>query len=377
MSQMRFEQLKAALRFDDPARRDRNDKLAAIRFVVEKFNSVMRDIYKPTEMLTIDEMLIEFHGRASFRQYIPTKPGKFGIKLFWVAESPSALPLQVLVYTGQGTLTDAEKAEHGGHVPALVMRLMSPYLDCGRNLTGDNYFTDLSTANKLANRNTTYIGTLRSNKRCLPNAAKSTENRNRGDSKHFYTNSATICSFWDKGKGPVNVLSTMHGPQRNLGAADGKPDVISSYNQSKSGVDTLDKLVRTYSSKRKYRRWPVHVFFTLIDCGVYVGYKMCSQEAEDQESHYAFKKALAYELCLPLIRRRSLIRGLRKTIKDVMKTVGVMVQEPAPEPAMGRQGRCKHCPRGRDKKTKTVCSRCQRHICVEHQTVICPSCRGD
>lgn len=28
------------------------------------------------------------------------------------------------------------------------------------------------------------------------------------------------------------------------------------------------------SSKRKYRRWPVHVFFTLVDFGVYVAFQM-------------------------------------------------------------------------------------------------------
>ena len=287
MSEARFEQLKAALRFDDPLRRDGDDRLAPVRMVVEHYNSVMKSIYRPTENLTVDEMLIEFHGRVAFRQYIPTKPGKFGVKLFWIAESPSAIPLQTLVYVGEQTVSRAEKEEHGGHVPALLMRLMEPYMNKGRNVTGDNYFSDLSTAVKLANKKTTYVGTLRSNKRCLPDEAKSITNRSRGDSLHFYSDQATICSYWDKGQRPVNILSTMHGPQRNMSSDDGKPEIVNFYNQTKSGVDTLDKIIRGYSSKRKYRRWPVHVFFTLVDCSVYVAFQLFKQQELEHVTMHA------------------------------------------------------------------------------------------
>jgi hypothetical protein len=79
----RFEQLKACLR-DDPARRDRDNKGAPLGTMISKFNETMLQIYTLSEHLTIDEMLVEFHGRASFRQYLPSKPGKFGLKLYWV-----------------------------------------------------------------------------------------------------------------------------------------------------------------------------------------------------------------------------------------------------------------------------------------------------
>ena len=66
MSCERLEQLKAAARFDDPLRRDRSDKLAPVRFVCKDFNSKLLSLYKPTAQLTIDEMLIEFHGSLQF-----------------------------------------------------------------------------------------------------------------------------------------------------------------------------------------------------------------------------------------------------------------------------------------------------------------------
>ena len=105
----------------------------------------------------------------------------------------------------------------------------------------DNYFTDLPIAKKLAENYTTAVGTLRSNKRCLPNIANDLlTQRARGDAKHYYTDFATICSFWDKGKRTIKFLCTMHGRQRNIDAEYGKPEINQCYNETKSGVDTLE-----------------------------------------------------------------------------------------------------------------------------------------
>jgi hypothetical protein len=229
-------------------------------------------------------MLIEFHGRVSFLQYIPSKPGKFGLKLYWIAETDTAIPLKCLLNIGKNTISDQLREKHGGHVPALVMDLIQPFLDGGRNLTTDNYFTSVKLAMKLNERRTTLVGTLKRNSTCLPPAAKSTKGRERGDTVHYYSNVATISSFWDKGTKPVNILSTMHGTQENLGAYEGKCEIVDCYNMTKSSVDTLEKLVRGYNSKRKYRRWPCHVFFTLLDCSIYVAYMMQKMTSGSQDS---------------------------------------------------------------------------------------------
>jgi hypothetical protein len=374
MSEKRFEQLKACLRFDDPLRRDPTDRAAPTGLMIERFNERMQQIYTAGENLTIDEMLIEFHGRVSFKQYIPSKPGKFGLKLYWVTEANTAIPLKCILYVGKDTVPEASRQKHGGHVPALVMDLMEPFLDCGRNLTTDNWFTSQKLADLLCLRKTTLIGTLKGNATCLPLAAKSTVGRHRGDSVHYYSGNSTICSYWDKGSKPVNVLSTMHGVLRNLGSEDGKSDIVEYYNATKSGVDILDKLVRIYSSKRKYRRWPCHIFFTLVDCSVYVAYLMQKNVHESQESHYTFKKELAYELAFPLIRCRSKIRSLRSTVKDAMKMIGIQaVLVPEIQPS-NHIRRCAFCPRDKDRKSKTSCVSCGKSICAVHQIISCSEC---
>ena len=108
----------------------------------------------------------------------------------------------------------------------------------------------------------------------------------------------------------MNVLSTMHRSLKNLGLEDGKSEIILFYNQTKSGVDTLDKLVRGYSSKQKYQYWPCHIFFMLTDCSIHVAYKIHQMVNGSEESHYHFKKVLSYELVLPLVHCRAQISGL-------------------------------------------------------------------
>ncbi len=227
MSYERFSQLRASLRFDDPRRRDPSDKLAPIRTIIENLNNVLDEIYRPGPFLVVDEMLVEFHGRVSFRQYIPTKPGKYGIKLYWIVDNDNTMPLRCIVYTVQNKTDPHEQQLYASCAEAVVLKLSNKYLDCGRNITVDNFFTSASLGNMPAQRNTTLVGTLRGNRREIPDVARSVRNRQRGDSRHYYSNHSTICSFWDKGAKPVLLLSTMHGAQNDTNSReDGKPDIV-------------------------------------------------------------------------------------------------------------------------------------------------------
>ncbi|KRX63032.1 hypothetical protein T09_11928 [Trichinella sp. T9] len=47
-----------------------------------------------------------------------------------------------------------------------------------------------------------------------------------------------------------------------------KADIVLFYNETKSGVDTLDQPVLVYTCKRRTRRWPMVLWFTTLDCAV-------------------------------------------------------------------------------------------------------------
>ncbi|KAK9704463.1 Transposase IS4 [Popillia japonica] len=104
MCEKRFSLLLQCLRFDyqqSRATRREVDKLAAIRGVFEMFVENSLAIYVPVEYVTIDEKLETFRGRYSFRQYIPNKPAKYGIKIFAVVDARTFYVLNQEIYVGK------------------------------------------------------------------------------------------------------------------------------------------------------------------------------------------------------------------------------------------------------------------------------------
>ena len=90
MSLHRFRFLLCCIRFDDKATRASRKllvKLAPIRDLFETFVQNCLRNYSLSEFVTIDEMLVAFRGRCPFRQYIPNKPAKYGIKIQAMADA--------------------------------------------------------------------------------------------------------------------------------------------------------------------------------------------------------------------------------------------------------------------------------------------------
>ena len=81
LDQFRF--LLCCLRFDKKATRDegKEDELATFRQIIEMFVQNCKNNYIPSEYMTINKMLAGVRGKCPFRQHIPCKPDKYGIKI--------------------------------------------------------------------------------------------------------------------------------------------------------------------------------------------------------------------------------------------------------------------------------------------------------
>jgi hypothetical protein len=51
------------------------------------FEIIRTKFYNPSEHLAIDEVIVKFKGRVLFKQYIPTKRKRFGVKMFKICDS--------------------------------------------------------------------------------------------------------------------------------------------------------------------------------------------------------------------------------------------------------------------------------------------------
>lgn len=168
MSIKRFKFLMRCIRFDDKTTRQERrkyDKLAAVRNIFTKFNDNCKKNYSPGQSVTIDEMLAGFRGRCPFKQYIPSKPNKYGIKLFLLVDAKVWYTHNLEIYPGkqpEGPFSISYKPVD------VVKRLTEPIYNTGRNVTADNWFTDVELVSFLQSKKLSYVGTVKKNKRQLP-----------------------------------------------------------------------------------------------------------------------------------------------------------------------------------------------------------------
>ena len=139
------------------------------------------------------------------------------------------------------------------------MDLISGLEKSGRNVTCDNFFTSISLARELAKRQMTLLGRIRNNKGELPTKLTETRGRQENTSIFAFQDSATLVSYCPKKGRVVVLLSTKHDTAEVDNPEKAKPRMILDYNASKAGLDTMDQMIRTYTSTR---RWPM-VFFAI------------------------------------------------------------------------------------------------------------------
>ncbi|XP_031626214.1 piggyBac transposable element-derived protein 4-like [Contarinia nasturtii] len=149
MSFNRFALLARYIRFDDGrtrAFRQQTDKAAPIRDIWNIFNENLAKNYSPHENITIDEQLFAFRGKTKFTQYIPSKPAKYGIKIWWACDSKTHYPLQGKLYTGreEGAPREINQGEN------VLLQLANKYSNSGRTIVADNFFTTLDACKRLA-----------------------------------------------------------------------------------------------------------------------------------------------------------------------------------------------------------------------------------
>ena len=83
-----------------------------------------------------------------------------------------------------------------------------------------------------------------------------------------------------------------------------KPEIVIHFNQTKSGVDNLDHLVRMYSCRRATHRWPMNMFYNLLDvaaCAAFILWISQNLEWESckKQKRRLFLRDVANELILP------------------------------------------------------------------------------
>lgn len=271
-TQDRYLLLRRLLHFDDNSNSNGNDKLSKIRTVVETLRRKYRSLLQPYQNLVIDESLMLWKGRLSFRQYLPNKRKRFGVKLFVLCDCQTGIILDFIIYTGKGTNVGCEDDKDSGLSSKVVKTLMEPYLNNNHTIFMDNWYSSPDLFSWLDENNTGACGTVNPKRKNLPCLAKKMK---PGDVSVRNKGNMITVKWCDKR--PVTVLSTVD--KHSMVSVDTrshkgvlKPKCVLNYNSNMGSVDKSDMMISYNDSTRKGQKWYIKLFFHLLDLSVLNAY---------------------------------------------------------------------------------------------------------
>lgn len=157
MSRNKFELVLRFWHFENNDSANKTDQLYKIRKLLNIANDIFKNVHQHGKIIVVDESMIPYHGRLKFRQYIPNKTHKYGVKFFKLCGS-NGYTYKIIIYEGKQSIKGESLSE------TIVSNLCENYLNEGRTIVTDNFYTSVPLAEKMLSKNTHLVGTLRKNR---------------------------------------------------------------------------------------------------------------------------------------------------------------------------------------------------------------------
>nr|CAH7752479.1 unnamed protein product [Callosobruchus chinensis] len=130
------------------------------------------------------------------------------------------------------------------YVPEQNISIDESLLDKGYCLFLDNYYTSVDLAEKLSQRRTDCVGTMRINRKGVPKDLKE-KKLARGDTFALFRKKLMLLKYKDKKE--IIMISSLHDNQfvekTKRGKVIKKPAVVEQYNQKMGGVDLTENML--------------------------------------------------------------------------------------------------------------------------------------
>lgn len=359
MSRNKFELILRFWHFADNETSDKSDRLYKIRNILDKINFNFEHLLTPGEIIAVDESMIPFRGRLKFRQYIPSKRHKYGVKLFKICDV-NGFTYKIIIYEGKQSISGQSLGE------TILLSLCEKYLEKGRTVVTDNFYTSVPLAKQLLKKKTHLVGTLRKNRRYLPKEVITKKIKKGEIFGKEDDNDIVVSKFNDKRD--IFLLSTRYkldiidtGKQSRKKESILKPDVILFYNAGKAGIDLSDQLASYSTPVRKSIRW-YHKVMTeiLLNTSVINAQIMYNMKHYDSKMNVKqFRESLIDKMLNLRPTSRKLAQQM--TVPNTPKSTGNQRRSAAPKHKIEETE--EKCPRNR--KLRKRCSECYKKISQE------------
>ncbi|XP_048764563.2 piggyBac transposable element-derived protein 4-like [Ostrea edulis] len=156
---------------------DTDDPLCKIRPILKLISENISKRYKPRQYQAIDEGMIAYKGRHKAKQYIPSKPTRWGLKVWLRCNSVIGFCHQLDLYLGRDQYRGIRTSV--GHA---VVEKLTKGLE-GRNfqLFYDSFFTSIALARSLLEKRIFSCGTIIRNRKGFPSHLKNLPRMSQGE----------------------------------------------------------------------------------------------------------------------------------------------------------------------------------------------------
>lgn len=373
MKRDRFFLLLKVVHFCDNKQPTNDDKLFKIRYPVDYLRNKFISSFTPYKSICIDESLVLFKGRLAFKQYIPSKRHRFGVKLFMMCDSKTKYCLDFIIYTGANTDLDDSPNREIGKSGQIVTTLIKPFINKNHALFLDNWYNSPSLAAVLYRQKTYVCGTIKKNRKHMPKFEAPL--LKRGEMTFQCSGPILVMKWCDKRE--IHMITTMHDYQmastnkkdRQTGKTIMKPLCIIDYNYNMGGVDQTDMLISSIEAARKSMKWYKKLFFHFLDLTIVNSHALYKDVTKKNVSIADFQLAVCRQIIEKFGTRDAPATLPRHRIGEhPLRLLGRHFIRKIPKPTGGlRQPvrRCNVCSR-RNKRTDSTyqCEICNVGLCV-------------
>ena len=177
----------------------------------------------------------------------------------------------------------------------------------------------------------------------------------------------------------------MHTSSGTTNKNTNKPEIIQTYNATKGAVDTFDQMCQNMCANRKTKRWPMCIFYNMINMACINSYVIYSHNGISYGGKPMTRQMYMLELHKNLTEAHQSRRlqtvpniniDLKKIINDVLGKESEIKEQPQGQNTIKKGPRkyCSKCPTNKKRMTMTYCLHCKKPICGEHQIKICLTC---
>ena len=257
MSHDHFKQILRCLAFYDVDDADVDDPLYKIRRLISHVVTTSLKLYEPEQYLTIDESMIKFNGRSRMKVYMPSKPIKYGFKVYMMTDASNSYVLSWMLHEGPGE-----------SLISIVQRVTEGFESRGFIICMDRFYTTIDVVKDLTSKGFGVYAVIQKNRihgsKSMKNSLKKLE---VGESKFYlYENQNILLTCWRDSKvlllisntGDDYIVTVVRNRNiKNRGVITYQkneidcPGNIRIYASNSRGVDRFDQVISYYTVDHK------------------------------------------------------------------------------------------------------------------------------